>query len=71
METSYYLLKDSKNNGKVVRFSVQLRYCDVFDTVSDKWVPFQEDINDYLLPYGNKFELYDRISESEALKNVA
>jgi hypothetical protein len=71
MEVSYYLLNDTKNNGKVVRFSVKLRICDVLDAVSGKWLPFGENINDYLLPEGSKFGMYKRITENEVRKNVA
>ncbi len=66
----YLKLKDSQNNGKILKFDPTSGSQELFNNETNEW----QQVNivfDYLLPYNDKFELYTEISESEAMKYVA
>lgn len=69
----YYKLTDRENKNKIVRYVREPYVYEIYNHETKKWEIFY-DMMDYLLPYpddiGNKFEMYDEITESEAVAYV-
>ncbi|MQW23829.1 MULTISPECIES: hypothetical protein [unclassified Lactococcus] len=66
----YYKLKDKLNEGKIINFDFQNRICDMFDFQDKTWKPADININDYLMPYDYKFNMFDQLSEKESLEYI-
>jgi hypothetical protein len=68
----YIKLLDSQNKGEFLRYSrINNKFNEeAYNSNTRKRVKSYCAF-DYTLPYGDKFEMYEEISEREALSNVA
>jgi hypothetical protein len=65
---SYYKLESREYDGRIAKKNGINN--EIYNPDTKTWEFFPE-LNDFLLPYDDKFELFEEISEREALKYVS